>query len=117
MRERKHRASQEGLQTAPQVIDDNVILRQRLSVSKWKGAVKAVGAVNKMGMLVRSRPPSAPAASALVNQSRQGTTGEQLVTMKMHACASSCSLLRCSPSLAASALGPSRSIVIIHAVD
>ena len=77
VRERKHRASQEGFQIAPQVIDDNVILRQRLSLSKWKGAVKAVGAVNKMGMLVKSRPPSAPAASALVNQSRQGTTGEQ----------------------------------------
>ena len=29
-------------------------------MSKWKGAVKAVGAVNKMGMLVKMRPPSAP---------------------------------------------------------
>lgn len=64
VRERKHRASQEGFLHSPPVIDDNVILRQRLSVSKWKGAVKAVGAVNKMGMLVKSRPPSAPTLTA-----------------------------------------------------
>ena len=64
VRERKHRASQEGFQPSPPVVDDNVILRQRLSVSKWKGAVKAVGAVNKMGLLVKSRPPSAPTLNA-----------------------------------------------------
>ncbi|KAL0052814.1 hypothetical protein WJX82_008196 [Trebouxia sp. C0006] len=61
VRERRHRASQEGfIEAAPEVPSVDALLRQRLSMSKWKGAVKAVGAVNKMGMLVKMRPPSAP---------------------------------------------------------
>ena len=61
VRERRHRASQEGfIEPALEVPSVDAILRQRLSMSKWKGAVKAVGAVNKMGMLVKMRPPSAP---------------------------------------------------------
>ena len=75
VRERKHRASQEGFQPSPPVVDDNVILRQRLSVSKWKGAVKAVGAVNKMGLLVKSRPPSAPVSTTAGN-AHQSMTGQ-----------------------------------------
>lgn len=61
VRERRHRASQEGFIEPPaEVPSVDAILRQRLSMSKWKGAVKAVGAVNKMGALVRMRTPSAP---------------------------------------------------------
>ena len=61
VRERRHRASQEGYQQPPpEVPSVDAILQQRLSVSKWKGAVKAVGAVYKMGLLVKNRPPSAP---------------------------------------------------------
>ena len=64
VRERRHRASQEGVQQAePESPSVDAILRQRLSMSKWKGAVKAVNAVNKMGVLVKNRPPSAPAAT------------------------------------------------------
>lgn len=63
VRERMHRASQEGVQQAetesPSV---DAVLHQRLAMSKWKGAVKAVNAVNKMEFLVKNRPPSAPAA-------------------------------------------------------
>ena len=63
VRERRHRASQEGVQQAePEPPSVDALLHQRLSVSKWKGAVKAVNAVNKMGYLVKNRPPSAPAA-------------------------------------------------------
>lgn len=80
VRERKHRASQEGFKPSPPVIDDNVILRQRLSVSKWKGAVKAVGAVNKMGLLVKSRPPSAPTLTAGGN-AHHSMTGQLLESM------------------------------------
>ncbi len=47
-------------------------------MSKWKGAVKAVGAVNKMGMLVKMRPPSAP---TLIKQghSMEAVAGSPLV--------------------------------------
>ena len=63
VRERRHRASQEGVQQAePESPSVEALLRQHLSMSKWKGAVKAVNAVNKMGILVKNRPPSAPAA-------------------------------------------------------
>ena len=61
VRERRHRASQEGFrEAAPEPPSVDAILQQRLSMSKWKGAVKAVGAVNKMGLLVKMRTPSAP---------------------------------------------------------
>ena len=62
VRERRHRASQEGVQQAEPESPSDALLRQHLSMSKWKGAVKAVNAVNKMGILVKNRPPSAPAA-------------------------------------------------------
>lgn len=62
VRERRHRASQEGVREAePEPPSVDALLHQHLSMSKWKGAVKAVNAVNKMGYLVRNRPPSAPA--------------------------------------------------------
>ena len=62
VRERRHRASQEGDQQAePEPPSVDALLHQHLSMSKWKGAVKAVNAVNKMGYLVKNRPPSAPA--------------------------------------------------------
>lgn len=62
VRERRHRASQEGVQEAePEPPSVDALLHQHLSMSKWKGAVKAVNAVNKMGYLVKNRPPSAPA--------------------------------------------------------
>ena len=61
VRERRHRASQEGFcEAAVEVPTADELLQKRLSLSKWKGAVKAVGAVNKMGLLVKMRPPSAP---------------------------------------------------------
>ena len=61
VREKRYRASQEGYtEVVPEAPSVDALLRQRLSLSKWKGAVKAVGAVNKMGMLVRMRSPSAP---------------------------------------------------------
>lgn len=62
VRERMHRASQEGVQQAePESPSVDAVLHQRLAMSKWKGAVKAVNAVNKMEFLVKNRPPSAPA--------------------------------------------------------
>jgi hypothetical protein len=79
VRERRHRASQEGfIEAAPEVPSVDALLRQRLSMSKWKGAVKAVGAVNKMGMLVKMRPPSAP---TLIKQghSMEAVAGSPLV--------------------------------------
>ncbi len=79
VRERRHRASQEGfIEAAPEVPSVDALLRQRLSMSKWKGAVKAVGAVNKMGMLVKMRPPSAP---TLIKQghSMEAVAGSVLV--------------------------------------
>ena len=86
VRERRHRASQEGvIQPEPEPPSVETLLHQRLSMSKWKGAVKAVNAVNKMGVLVKNRPPSAPALLKR-GQSAETQPGEQL--------AQSCTRLR-----------------------
>ena len=78
VRERRHRASQEGvIQAEPEPPSVDALLHQRLSMSKWKGAVKAVNAVNKMGVLVKNRPPSAPALLKR-GQSAENQPGDQL---------------------------------------